>query len=211
MVKQIKNTTKYFISDEGFCFRIINNKEVIIPIEIINRIPKVKIENNKFNMILLMIEYFGKLEKPIFKTSFKIVDGKLPLSNINIKYPNNNELDSVNIFRYKCAEKAKYHNSRVNYKNIITSEEVLDCLKRTDFKCFYCNEKIKTKTWHLEHLVPISKGGLNDYKNIAASCKECNLMKGAIDMKTFIKKCYKIIKHDSLMKGIVLKKSKLKN
>lgn len=214
MIKQINGTKKYFISEDGFCFKISGRKEIEIPIQIIRGIPKVKINNEKRNLILLMIEHFVNLKEPIYKTSFTIEENRLPLRNIKIIYIkkyNSKDLDTINLFKYKCVEKAKDNNQRVNYSSTLSPNDVLNCLKRNNFKCFYCNESIQTKLWHLDHVVPISKGGLNDSSNIVCSCKECNLMKGAIDLKDFINKCYKIIKNDSLKKGIEIKKSKIKN
>jgi hypothetical protein len=210
MIKQIKNTSRYFISSEGYCFRTSGLREEIIPIKIISGVPRVKIENSKFNLVLLMIEYFVELKTPIYKISHTITDDRIPVKNIKIKYiSKDDELDNINIFRYKCSEKANSNNKRVGYTETLTSNDVLNCLKRSDFRCYYCAEPISSKIWHLEHLIPISKGGLNNHTNIASSCKTCNEMKGALDMKDFLSKCYKIIKHDSKLKGLEIKKAKI--
>jgi len=211
MVKQLKNTSRYFISSEGYCFRTSGLKEEIIPLKIISGVPRVKIEDLKLNLVLLMIEYFVDLKTPIYKTSFKIENDRIPIKNIKIRYVSKDEeLDVINMFKYKCSEKANSNNRRVNYIETITSDDVLNCLKRSSFRCYYCSEPISSKIWHLEHLIPISKGGLNTPVNITSSCKTCNQMKGSLDIKDFINKCYKIIRHDSKLKGIEIKQSKIK-
>ena len=126
-----------------------------------------------------MLEYFGTNIKEFKKYSYKVKNGKIPIDCINIKSIDEfSSLDEQNIFVYKCREKANSHNNRVKHLNKITMYDVLNCLKRFDFTCFYCGGKISSKLWHLDHVHPISKGGLNSNNNIASSCKECNLMKG---------------------------------
>ena len=49
-------------------------------------------------------------------------------------------------------------------------------LKRDNFTCQYCgrnaiNDNIKI---HLEHIIPVSKGGRDEYNNLITSCEECN-------------------------------------
>lgn len=209
MIKQIGKTKNYFISDEGYCFRTKNGKDLLIPLEMYKGTPKVKIENSRLSLPLLMIEHFIELKSIHYRISFKIEDGKIPLKNISLKYIDKScDKDELDIFRFKCDEKANSQNSRVGHKNKISAIDVLDSLKRTSFKCFYCNEKIKQKSWHLDHFEPISKGGTNSSDNIVASCKECNLMKGYLDADFFIKKCLKIARHDKMCKGfkIITKK-----
>jgi hypothetical protein len=211
MIKQINNTKNYFISDEGYCFKTKNGKDILIPLEIYKGAPKVKIGGSRINLPFLMIEHFIELKSIHYRISFKIEDGRIPLKNISIKYIDKScSIDELNIFRYKCDEKANSQNSRVGHINKISSLDVLDCLRRSDFKCFYCNEKIKSKSWHLDHFNPISKGGTNSPDNIVASCKECNLMKGYLDADVFIEKCFKITKHDKFCKGFNLNITKIK-
>lgn len=45
------------------------------------------------------------------------------------------------------------------------------------FTCEYCGKE--SQDYHLEHLVPLSKGGSNEVDNLGIACKECNLQKGA--------------------------------
>lgn len=40
-----------------------------------------------------------------------------------------------------------------------------------------CTPKLPTRGWHLDHIVPLSKGGEHSYENVQATCKACNLFK----------------------------------
>lgn len=199
MIIPIRRTTNYFISDEGYCIRIKDRKEIIVPLQIINKAPKVKICNTRKNLVYLMIEHFIGEINPFHKISFKIIDNKVPLETIKIKVIKKDKTsdDDIKIFKYNCKEKALKANYRVENLSLISEHDVLDALKRTNFKCFYCGDNIKSKTWHLDHVFPISLGGLNIATNITPSCKECNLMKSNMPIEYFLNKCKKIINNNN--------------
>lgn len=44
--------------------------------------------------------------------------------------------------------------------------------------CHICNSPALPDNWHLEHIVPLKRGGTHCYDNIAVSHPECNLYKG---------------------------------
>jgi len=44
-------------------------------------------------------------------------------------------------------------------------------------KCYWCGKKL-SKPYHLDHVVPLSRGGSNSPENIVISCPPCNLSKG---------------------------------
>ena len=43
--------------------------------------------------------------------------------------------------------------------------------------CHLCKRKCPPTRWHLDHLIPISKGGPHTRKNVAVSCPKCNQTK----------------------------------
>ncbi len=45
--------------------------------------------------------------------------------------------------------------------------------------CHICGVAVFHDNWHLDHIVPLSKGGEHSYKNVAVSHPFCNLSKGA--------------------------------
>ena len=49
---------------------------------------------------------------------------------------------------------------------------------KVSYTCEYCLAEIRGP-YHLEHIVPVSKGGENSLNNLAISCETCNLQKGA--------------------------------
>jgi 5-methylcytosine-specific restriction endonuclease McrA len=67
---------------------------------------------------------------------------------------------------------AKPH--RINVKK--SNRFKLRLFKETN-KCRYCPEILTLKTATLDHLVPLSKGGTNDFYNFALACYRCNHIK----------------------------------
>jgi hypothetical protein len=51
--------------------------------------------------------------------------------------------------------------------------------RRADDRCEYCrmHQSLQGATFHVEHIVPQSKGGLSDEANLAIACPTCNLHK----------------------------------
>lgn len=47
--------------------------------------------------------------------------------------------------------------------------------RRDGFKCVYCGS---TKDLTIDHVIPKSRGGNNDWLNLVSSCVSCNLKKG---------------------------------
>ena len=51
-------------------------------------------------------------------------------------------------------------------------------LLRDEFVCQYCTKRFKESDLTIDHVIPRSKGGKNEWNNVAAACKPCNQQKG---------------------------------
>ena len=49
---------------------------------------------------------------------------------------------------------------------------------RDRFSCQYCGNKFPTQELTFDHLVPRSRGGTTNWKNVVTACSRCNLKKG---------------------------------
>lgn len=49
---------------------------------------------------------------------------------------------------------------------------------RDDFSCQYCARKLTLKSGTIDHVVPKSKGGRTQWRNVVAACVACNRRKG---------------------------------
>ena len=56
-------------------------------------------------------------------------------------------------------------------------------LRRDGFRCAYCGrgegEGVKL---HIDHLVPVARGGLTELENLVTACATCNIGKSATDL-----------------------------
>ena len=59
-----------------------------------------------------------------------------------------------------------------------TGLDVIRKLREQRGCCALCRKPVWI-TFHVDHIVPLSKGGLNSAENIQVTCPRCNLRKGA--------------------------------
>jgi len=50
--------------------------------------------------------------------------------------------------------------------------------ERDGGRCHICGKKVPEKGWHLDHIIPLARGGEHSYRNVAVACPRCNLAKG---------------------------------
>lgn len=50
-------------------------------------------------------------------------------------------------------------------------------LERDEYTCRYCGLTGDGVTFHIDHVYPVSKGGINHIDNLVTSCEKCNLRK----------------------------------
>lgn len=53
--------------------------------------------------------------------------------------------------------------------------------------CKYCYEVLTMKTLTIDHVVPVSAGGTDAFKNLVACCKYCNKLKGNLPLTKELK------------------------
>jgi hypothetical protein len=49
---------------------------------------------------------------------------------------------------------------------------------RDNGRCRYCLDNVSSKTFTVDHILPISAGGTDAFANLACCCKYCNKFKG---------------------------------
>lgn len=87
-------------------------------------------------------------------------------------------------------ERVKYHKWRrkaLEKQQLGHVSSDIECRLLTEQAgcCLYCGEVLKD--YHLEHKIPLSRGGLHDDANLCLSCAGCNLRKHTKTSEEFMK------------------------
>jgi len=73
--------------------------------------------------------------------------------------------------------------------NKISQDEINHLLLTYYHRCFYCHQKvIRGINLHLDHRVPLKRGGKHHISNLVPSCQTCNLQKGILTDVEFMNK-----------------------
>lgn len=95
--------------------------------------------------------------------------------------------EHVSLYRQVNAETYAAHarNRRARKRNAggyHTHLDVLDILKRQNFRCVECGKSVrKRESRHVDHVMPIALGGSNWPSNLQVLCAPCNLSKNDTD------------------------------
>lgn len=85
-----------------------------------------------------------------------------------------NETDIINIFsRLKKMEQIK--NSKEFQRSRMSKSLRYDVMKRDGFRCQLCGRRASDNIeLHVDHIIPVSKGGKTEMKNLRTLCSDCN-------------------------------------
>jgi hypothetical protein len=64
-------------------------------------------------------------------------------------------------------------------------------LERENYRCFYTGKKLSLESCYLDHVIAMSEGGNNSYRNIVASSYDSNSMKNNKNVHSFLRELYK--------------------
>lgn len=82
-------------------------------------------------------------------------------------------------FKIKSAADRSSRRAReANADGFHSSKDVLDQYNRQGGLCYWCGNSL-SKDYHVDHIIPLSRGGSNWPENLAISCPTCNLSKGS--------------------------------
>jgi 5-methylcytosine-specific restriction endonuclease McrA len=106
--------------------------------------------------------------------------------------PENRAARTVSIRAWRLAnpekDRAIARNRRAKLAGSIgthTATDLAAILKSQNYRCVYCPADLRKVKRHVDHIVPISRGGLNDKTNLQYTCSSCNVKKNAKDPIAF--------------------------
>lgn len=59
----------------------------------------------------------------------------------------------------------------------LTAKIRFKVFNRDGFTCVYCGRKSPEITLHVDHVIPVARGGSNHISNLVSACMQCNLGK----------------------------------
>ena len=99
----------------------------------------------------------------------------------------------MNISRKKLAKKVDRANVRAAKYGVTDRLGMADIdymLSKCDGTCPYCGRKLVDP--HLDHIVPLNRGGANTRHNIQLTCPDCNRMKSDMLEEEFFRQITRI-------------------
>lgn len=91
----------------------------------------------------------------------------------SLKKYRQSEIGKINRKRYD-------HERRQKIGGRIKVETIKNVILKSRSKCHWCEKELNMNerySWHLDHVLPVSKGGGNDEENLVVSCPKCNRTK----------------------------------
>lgn len=83
------------------------------------------------------------------------------------------------ITAYNRAQAGKRRAAKYASETHFTMEDIRDLWAVYEGKCAYCRRSLNYHKWHVEHVIPLSRGGSDGPENLVLACERCNLNKGA--------------------------------
>ena len=103
---------------------------------------------------------------------------------------NNKKLKEKYPFRYKA------DGLRHIYKGNVDSEELKEQWKSQKGCCNICNSKLNKKSFHIDHIMPVSKGGITEIDNLQFLCEMCNRGKFSWSDDEYIAHCKTVVENN---------------
>lgn len=86
--------------------------------------------------------------------------------------------DLCNLIKQKPLFPINKTNSKIikskNNRNPISAPLRHECFKKNQYRCVECGAKANQTRLHVDHIIPISQGGLDELSNLQTLCSDCN-------------------------------------
>lgn len=74
-----------------------------------------------------------------------------------------------------------------------TADDIKRLFDAQGGRCSYCRTKLKDGQFHVDHIIPLVKGGSNGPQNLQITCKWCNASKGGKDPLVYARKIGRLL------------------
>lgn len=165
-------------AEEGKNHLQIEKKEIIDSIQtkipfLIKQFSKKKLEQKLgFEHVDMSTAYFPKYV-------FKYVSSG---GNASIECDVVMDIDNLNRFILFLSEKIRFKKSAAGQRALMTSKLRQHIKERDNFTCKHCGASVQKEPnllLEIDHIIPVSKGGLTTEDNLQTLCWRCNRKKGS--------------------------------
>jgi 5-methylcytosine-specific restriction endonuclease McrA len=93
----------------------------------------------------------------------------------------NRLLCRIYVKKYEALKKA----ATINLEGI--KQWIAQIKSKKSVVCYYCGDRISISRMHIDHIVPLSKGGAHSVENLCVACAPCNHSKSDKPIRTWIR------------------------
>lgn len=138
-----------------------------------------KYDLNRFNFILTREQTrYRQINYSRYSYQVKVEDKRISLYYNEIL----EMLDFLKSINYECTS-SEYFSK--NQRNLMTQQLKDEVKKRDKYTCQICGKYMPDGVGiHIDHIIPISKGGKSVLSNLQVLCSKCNLQKGSKILST---------------------------
>ena len=137
--------------------------------------------------ILLLNNDYTPINVTTLKRGFKLVfKGKAEIISHDEENPL--ETESKNYQRPTVIRLLRYIS--IPYRKVNLTR--FNIFRRDGYKCIYCGSD---KNLTLDHVIPKSRGGKNNWKNLATCCRKCNRLKDDSSVDEFLETTGYVMSH----------------
>ena len=137
----------------------------------------------------ISLHFYRRMEEKMFLESYMIVplDFKVKIVGVYESPQGKNSyqrqwefsFEEVKMVFDRVDHRMSYKSDADRQRALLTSSLRYDILKRDGFRCVICGRTAEDGIkLHVDHIIPVSKGGLSEPSNLRTLCSDCNLGKG---------------------------------
>ena len=118
-------------------------------------------------------------KRPIVPSFTVIFQYTSPMGRNHYQYSRTFSLEEIQHYIRKCNDVNRYKQTAQYQRSLMTDSLRYDIMKRDGFRCVLCGRSAQDGvSLHVDHILPVSKGGKTEPSNLWTLCEQCNLGKG---------------------------------
>jgi len=101
-----------------------------------------------------------------------------------------NDQDEISGF---CGQKERQYDSGSESQRNVSSKELLQLIEMQDYRCALTGRELTPETAHVDHVVPLSRGGSHGIENLQVLHADVNTAKSTLTQDEFLAMCRDVV------------------